>query len=249
MASRISRSITKQTAKMKALMNEFNTLVPANENISWEQVTDLSSSFWLGNDNSELAIPRTVRLQAINSLSKLHRASEEVHMLDEEMINVVLFHFHDYKLLRNAISSINSISCFTSGSVCLLKHRLAYCEEELKACVNAFDVYFDSIVTFIRENGYISDDDGQILHTVCNHNNKERLTLICEPNELTNFDMSKKFYGNRNDSSGSTLVVGSNLEVQDNEELEEPSMYTWTHATDDSASDEIHGSRSDDEGT
>jgi len=36
MASRISRSITKQTAKMKALMNEFHTLVPANENVSWE---------------------------------------------------------------------------------------------------------------------------------------------------------------------------------------------------------------------
>ena len=87
-----------------------------------------------------------------------------------------------------------------------------------------------------------------ILHTVCNHNNKERSTLICELNELTNFDMSKTFYGYRNDSIGSTLAAGSNLEVQDNEEVEEPSIYTWTHSTDDSASDEIHGSRSDDEG-
>jgi len=73
MASRISRSITKQTASI-----DERVQYSSSGQVSWEQVTDLSSSFWFGNDNSELAIPRTVRLQAINSLSKLHRASEEV---------------------------------------------------------------------------------------------------------------------------------------------------------------------------
>jgi len=201
MASRISRFITKQTAKLKALMNKFNAIIPANESVSWEQITDLSSSFWLGKDGIEGDVHRSVRLQAINAYSKLQCATEELRMLDEEIINVVLFHVHDYKMLMDAISSADSSTCYGSGSICLLKHRLADSEEEMKACVNAFNVYFDSIVDFICIKGYLSDGYDKILLEVCKYVDREVINLATETSQQSNPEICKIFHGNKTNFS------------------------------------------------
>jgi len=65
MASRISKHITKQTENLKRLLNSYSEIVRQDNTVSLDEITNLGSSFWLGRDQQEPLIPRSLRLQAI----------------------------------------------------------------------------------------------------------------------------------------------------------------------------------------
>ena len=46
-ASRLSHAIRTESKRMKSLLLEYNSIVPVEDQLSWEDVTDLSSSIWL----------------------------------------------------------------------------------------------------------------------------------------------------------------------------------------------------------
>ena len=125
MASRISRLITKQTDRLKKLISAYNKAAEASNSVTWEEVTNLESSFWVNVNDAEPVIPRPLKLQAINTLSKFYRAVEELGLLDEEMINVLVFHLQDHGILTSTIRSLESSSSDNNnGYFCLLKLRL-----------------------------------------------------------------------------------------------------------------------------
>lgn len=62
MASRLSRGINQETAKLKQLVSKFNT-IPGGRNITWVEATDLSSSTF--HQRTSTVIPRNIRLTAI----------------------------------------------------------------------------------------------------------------------------------------------------------------------------------------
>lgn len=95
-------------------------------------------------------ILRPLKLQAINTLSKFHCAVEELGLLDEEMINVLLFHLQDHAILTGTIRSLGSSSSDCSnGYLCLLKLRLSDCTKGIKDCINSFSMSHSSILTCI----------------------------------------------------------------------------------------------------
>ena len=171
MASRISRLINKQTEKLKALLSEYNKLVSADDCIAWEDVTNLASSFWLQDDNLQSVVPRSIQLQAINLSSNFHRALEELHLLDEEMINVLIHHLQDHAVLTNSIRSLeHSSSQFDRGSLCLLHLRLFDCIDEIKACVVSFSKSQSSILTNICNGDYLEKEKVDVLLKICERN-------------------------------------------------------------------------------
>ena len=137
-ASRISKLINKQTDKLKKLISDYNKGIRASNVVTWEHVTNLESSFWINANDVEPVIPRPLKLQAINTLSKFHRAVEELQLLDEEMINVLVFHLQDHAILTSTIRSLESSSSdCNNGYLCLLKLRLSDCTEEIKDCIDS----------------------------------------------------------------------------------------------------------------
>ena len=50
MASRIAKHITKQTENLKRLLNSYNKIVGQDNAVSFDEITNLGSSFWLGTD-------------------------------------------------------------------------------------------------------------------------------------------------------------------------------------------------------
>ena len=136
MASRISRLINKQTDRLKKLISAS---AEASNSVTWEEVTNLESSFWVNANDAEPVIPRPLKLQAINTLSKFHRAVEELGLLDEEMINVLVFHLQDHGILTSTIRSLESSSSDNNnGYLCLMKLRLSDCTKEIKSCIDFF---------------------------------------------------------------------------------------------------------------
>ena len=163
MASRISRLINKQTEKLKVLLNNYNKLVGADDCITWEDVTNLESSFWLQDDNLQSVVPKSIRLQAINLLSKFHRALEEMHLLDEEMINVLIHHSQDHAALTNTIRSLEcSATQFDRGCLCLLNLRLLDCIKE----IDSFSKSQSSILTNVCNN-YLEEEKADVLLNIC----------------------------------------------------------------------------------
>ena len=71
MASRLSRSISAESKKLKSLLAEYNSIVSPEDQLSWEDVTNMSSSIWLTPlQEDNLPVPRSVRLAAIDALMK-----------------------------------------------------------------------------------------------------------------------------------------------------------------------------------
>ena len=71
MASRLSKAITTESKKMKSLQLKYNSIIPVEDQLSWEDVTDLSLSIWLASQQEDdLPVPRSVRLTAIDALMK-----------------------------------------------------------------------------------------------------------------------------------------------------------------------------------
>ena len=78
MASRLSKAITTESKKLNSLLLQYNNIVPIDDQLSWEDVTNLSSSIWLAPQQEDnLPVPRSVRLAAIDALMKKKRAIEE----------------------------------------------------------------------------------------------------------------------------------------------------------------------------
>ena len=172
MASRISRLINKQTDRLKKLMSAYNKAAEASNSVTWEVVTNLESSFWVNANDAEPVIPRPLQLQAINTLSKFHRAVEELGLLDEEMINVLVFHLQDHGILTSTIRSLESSSSDNNnGYLCLLKLRLSDCTKEIKSCIDSFSMSHSSILTCITSGGYLSADSVDVLKHISDNGN------------------------------------------------------------------------------
>ena len=140
MASRLSRAITTESKKMKSLLLEYNSIVPVEDQLSWEDVTDLSSSIWLApQEENDLPVPRSVQLAAIDALMKKKRAIEEQDLLKVEMENVVHFHLQQHASLGRSISHLQSMpSVFNRGAICLLKIKQHQYETAIKGYIQTF---------------------------------------------------------------------------------------------------------------
>ena len=142
MASRLSRTITTESKRMKSLLLEYNSIVPVEDQLSWEDITDLSSSIWLApQQEDDLPVPRSVRLAAIDALMKKKRAIEEQDLLKVEMENVVRFHLQQHALLGtcSTISLLQSVpSLFNRGAVCLLKIKQHQYKTMIKGYIQSF---------------------------------------------------------------------------------------------------------------
>ena len=140
MASRLSKAITTKSKKLNSLLLQYNSIVPIDDQLSWEDVTNLSSSIWLApQPEDNLPVPRSVRLAAIDALMKEKRAIEEQELLKVEMENVLRFHLEQHASLARSISHLQSVpSVFNRGALCLLKIKQHQYEAEIKACIKFF---------------------------------------------------------------------------------------------------------------
>lgn len=142
MATRLCRLITTDSKKLRSLLIEYNSVVTPEEQLSWEDVTNLSSSVWLSplpDDESYLEVPRSVRINAINALARKNRAIEEIDLIKTEMNNVVQFFLQQHALLADAILQRQTLSSnFNRGALCLLKIKQRYYEQEIRACIKFF---------------------------------------------------------------------------------------------------------------
>ena len=140
MTSRLSRSITADSKKLRSVLTEYNNVVSPEEQLSWEDVTNLSSPVWLSPfPAGESQVPRSVRLSAINALLKKQRAIEEKVMIKSEMDNVLQFFLQQHTSLTNAISQLQSTSSnYYRGAMCLLKIKQYHYEKEIRNCIKLF---------------------------------------------------------------------------------------------------------------
>jgi len=174
MASRIAKQITKQTGQLKKLMIAYNEVAGNCDAVSWDEVTNLESSFWLSADQQEPLIPRPLRLQAIALLSTYYRSVEELQLLEKEMTNVLLFHLDDYAKLTRAIEILINKSYplqLHNGYKCLLKLRLYACVSEIRDCIKSFMESNPSFLTSIANGGYLTAEYTEILFQITNEEN------------------------------------------------------------------------------
>lgn len=141
MASRLSRSITADSKKLRSVLTEYNNVVSLEEQLSWEDVTNLTSSVRLSPlpGDSCPQVPRSIRISAINALVKKQRAIEEKYTIKSEMNNVIQFFLRQHASLADAISQLQATPCnYNCGALCLLKIKQSYYEKEVRDCIKLF---------------------------------------------------------------------------------------------------------------
>lgn len=130
LASRLSKSINQESAKLKQLILQFNAL-PANSastvKLSWKDVTDLS---FVHSPDLDVGIPRKIKLSAIKHHHMILRADEEVQLLQTEMKAVVSFFQDDWQKLSSAVEQLKLLpgSKHNNGALHLLQLQRLVCE-------------------------------------------------------------------------------------------------------------------------
>ena len=149
MASRIARAIQRETSTLKKLLTSYNQLVSMNQQLSWSQLTDLSSPVWTRQDQSEIDVPRSVQLSAIKAHQKMHRAREELELLKSEMSNTISFYAGQFNILNkvynNIINSSTSLRPFDLGCLYLCGAKLC----EIKRSILEHSHSFKQYVVFL----------------------------------------------------------------------------------------------------
>lgn len=127
LASRLSKSINQESAKLKQLIQRFNAL-PCAEKINW---SDARFVFLLrGVLQSDTCIPKNVNLDAVKHHHLTIRADEEIHLLKGEMKATFSFFWKDWQQLSNAIDQLKLRPCtqYNNGAVCLIQLARLKCE-------------------------------------------------------------------------------------------------------------------------
>ena len=120
LASRLSKSINQESAKLKQLIQQFNALPGSTVKLSWNDVTDLSS--FVHSPELDIGIPRKIRLSAIKHHHMILRADKEVQFLQTEMKAVVSFFQVDWEKISSAVEQLKLLpgSKYNNGALHLL---------------------------------------------------------------------------------------------------------------------------------
>ena len=144
LASRLSQSISKESAKLRDLITGYNNLVVENEKLMWADVSNLSSVLWesevLSTLNSD--IPAQVKLEAIKNHHLALRADEEISMLRQDMLATLQFYIRDWNLLTDKINELMD-SRNANGEICSLQYARLETEFKIEKMVTLFSLYID----------------------------------------------------------------------------------------------------------
>ena len=144
LASRLSRSITKESSKLKELIKEYNKLVPERQ-LDWANVVSLSLDEELTIDRhleTEQTVPRTVRIECIKNHYLSLRAQEELNLLKQEMENVIQYFSNDRQTILEHMAI--TATAGDAGAHCLLKMELRRIEDKLQKLCLAYQPYIDT---------------------------------------------------------------------------------------------------------
>ena len=141
LASRLAKSITRESTKLKGLINKYNALALHSEKVSWQDVTNLSSPLWFhGVLQSDSHVPKNIKLDAIAAHRRILRSEEDIRLIKTEMANVVSFVLKDWATLVHHIHRLQTSECspFNAGCLCLLQLARLKCEKKLCSLKKSF---------------------------------------------------------------------------------------------------------------
>ena len=166
MAVRVSKGIQREAQKLSKLLAQYNSLRgPDHEEVTWSQVTDLSSSLWSDNQiephsHNDIEVPRHIQLAAINALQKKNRAIEEKELIKREMLNTInCYNFIEIyqALIQRRLSNPQICSKFELGCKFLPHKKVEFYKGELEATMKAFKDYIE-IPSFDHIHDITNDD-------------------------------------------------------------------------------------------
>ena len=142
LASRLSKSITRESTRLKGLVTSYNGLAMESERLSWHDVTDLSFSLWfrgvLWADHGLL--PKGIKLDSVAALHNILRAEEEISRINTEMVAVVSFLLKEREILLQGIQQLHDAdrSCYTIGCIFVLQLACLNVEMKLYSVTKSF---------------------------------------------------------------------------------------------------------------
>ena len=169
LASRLSKVIQRETEAVKSALAEFNSATPPTllllsdppAAVSWTDITDTTSAFWMSEIPGPSVVPAPVRRQSIAARHNFDRAVEEINLLKDDMLNFVKFFGRENDLLRNTLSELRDVDDqFSRGAAAVLTLQLREVEATLGKVYGKFLPYIPlpNLPIFSFRSGISSDD-------------------------------------------------------------------------------------------
>lgn len=166
-ARKLSIQITKETQKLKALLQEYNAChVGGGDNsniLLFSDITDTSKLAQILHPSVSYSVDKQELIEAY-LLSK--RSAEELRLLELDMTNVIQYHKRRVEVLATAVCNPSDIS--EIGALSVLhnhlqeaKHQLQKCKELFTSCSNSPQLHsvYESDSDISSESDSDSDND------------------------------------------------------------------------------------------
>ena len=101
-ASRLSKSITSTSKKMRQLLTKYNNGLPLDSQITWETASHLHEQSHRATLTASVSdsIPHDIKYEAVQRLRTVERCQEEFNLLKNEIQNCIDFFDQKIKKLQ-----------------------------------------------------------------------------------------------------------------------------------------------------
>lgn len=139
-AKRLSKSITKETATARNILDNYNSILSTigDEPCSLQDVLCPDAKFWEQNQQSNIAMTWGAKKDLIQAYLLLKRSEEELAHLEKERLNTLDYWFKLKSAINKHLLSLEPYDKYSMGVIALLKTRLSTAEYYHSACKAAF---------------------------------------------------------------------------------------------------------------
>jgi len=171
------KAINKESANLKKLLKKFNASVQilkehgqSVSTLSWEQVTNVSSSSLYTNANEQAGhtmVPDAIKRDLVDAYGLCQRAGEELSILYQEMSRVIGHLREECKAIEVALQNMPNISSLLcAGLRSIMLRKLDFRQRHLFFAVNSFQPFIEISVEVQNylENGHFVISSNQLLN-------------------------------------------------------------------------------------
>ncbi|CAB3984206.1 Hypothetical predicted protein [Paramuricea clavata] len=182
--AKICGQITKTTNAIKKLVKQYGRKITEHmhskypPSVTFEEITDLNSTIWNCLEEEiecNSPVPYYIRHKIVDFQHIIHRCTEEVKLIKEEMTRVIRFYSSKISALQDWSDELKNESTESCGLLTMVLTKKDLINMVLQHLKASFSLYMDEDRTELEKHGDLPEEDR--IFSTCSDDDEEEMEL------------------------------------------------------------------------